>query len=432
MPRYTAAIDVGTTRVKLRVYDPGDNWRLLYSEDHPTPKHTLTLHDPHKLAQLVEHLAKKAREKGAKTLGLATYRGSLLVWKNTSLGPQPLTPIHTWLDTTPWKLKAKWPLQAKIASHAPKLKQILQPETLPGRLYAILHEKPSLRRELETGNAYAWNIDAYLLHKLNGEPKTTPGIAGLTGIIHPKNLETINAPLKLLHLPKINTPQIAYTDECLQPTINTIQPDQQAALHGADCLDPTCEKISIGTGTFIDAPTGEEPILNPGHGLIPIIITYPKHGKPLYGIEAIIPGTGITIQKIVEGLLNGDYNKLDQQANQWLQKHQETPQITLTPWGTRHPKTQPTQKITITLNINQITTQAIAAATITQLTNLIQKHNQTIQQKTKTPKTIIITGGLTQLKTLQKQLNQKLKTKTTTKQNLTPEGTAKTTHQNCT
>jgi len=86
-------IDVGTTSVKLAVYD--EDLNVVHFEAVDTHVGEDGSHDPNQLLSCVRHLILKAKELGAKSVGLAAYRASMVAWNS---GGQPVSGVLTWLS----------------------------------------------------------------------------------------------------------------------------------------------------------------------------------------------------------------------------------------------------------------------------------------------------------------------------------------------
>lgn len=121
MNRY-ACVDVGTTRVKLSVYD--ENFARIRSEYNVDPISRSGLHDPEAVYQTVKQMLRRARDLGATSAGLATYRASVVAWKTDGT---PLTPIITWVNTESQGTYEKQPFYIKTVAKVPPFDLIISP-----------------------------------------------------------------------------------------------------------------------------------------------------------------------------------------------------------------------------------------------------------------------------------------------------------------
>ncbi len=396
-----AGLDVGTTNVKLYVYEP-KTWKIVYRETVQSPriisKDGETRHDAEKLYEIVRHLYNRARDKGAKCLGLSTYRGSLVLWR--SRDGKPVSEVITWMDTSSYKYyEENLPLLARIFSKLPKIGSAIQPESFIVKLADLLHKHSEFREQLESGELYAWNIDAYLAHRLFGEYVTDPSIAGLTGLYHPKDMSELWIIAKSLNLPRFNLPRIAYHDEMISEDLAVIMGDQQSAMHGLKCYE-NCVKITLGTGAFIDMPTGSDLLMGKGRGLVPLVVYWSKN-KRMYGIESYVPGLGEAVSRIVNGLLGGDYSKLDTAT-------EDPARILLYAWGVRYPRLPP-GPITIKFDRNHVSPDSIGAGLVEAVVEAVVFHLGLVLNAYRLPDKIVLTGGLTRSRRIVETLRKEIK-----------------------
>ncbi len=269
-------------------------------------------HDPVEVASVVRSLLDKAVDMGSSAIGIATYRGSMVVWKRDT--GEPVTGIITWMDRRGECAWHRPPLRARLASRIPGIGQAFTPESPMVKLAVTVAGDRGLRRALADGRALAWNVDAYIAHRLLGRYVFSADNAALTGLIDPRSLEPFTPVLGILGLPRIQVPEIVTHDEILGEwrgvPVAVLAADQQAALWGSDALRGGCWKITLGTGFFADAPTGERILFRVGEGLVPIV-AYASSESLLYGLEAYAPSLGTVTQWIIEELAGSDYSLLD-------------------------------------------------------------------------------------------------------------------------
>lgn len=327
-----AGLDVGTSRVKLEVYDGGEIIARRELVNDFIIEGNKVEHDPKRLLHNVKRLIDEAKKLEAGCIGVATYRGSILAWKPPA---EPLTNIVTWMDRRSLEKYGEIPLKARIASKLPVIGAMLSPESPMVKLRILSMENPRLDKALREGLIHAWNVDAYLLEGLTRSYLSDPSNKALMGVINPKSLEPVWAAARLLGLPKIPIPETLYHDEAIQVEGYSIGPfmgDQQAANHGLACLEKGCMRISMGSGVFASLTTGE-PRLYSGRGIVPLIL-YRSRGSGVYGLEVYITGLGKAVEWFVDNLLGGDYGILDEAAGM-----PGRPPIVLPFfWGLRYPR----------------------------------------------------------------------------------------------
>ena len=331
--RLYAAVDVGTSRVKLYLFDDGLGVVRRASVRAPLERRGYAaVHDAERLAAVVRGMLDRAVDWGASAVGLATYRGSVVVWRLDT--GEPVTGVVTWMDRRGLCRWRSLPLAARLASRVPGVGAAFTPESPMVKLAVTLRESPGLRRGLEEGRLAAWNVDAYLAHRLLGRLASSADNAALTGLVDPRSLEPYWPVARILGLPRLRVPEIVGHDEPLGSwrgvPVGPLVADQQAAAHGLGALEPGVWKATLGTGFFLDAPTGGRLHFRAPRGLLPVILHHtPK--ATLYGLEAYAPGLGLVAEALVEGLAGGDYGLLD--PARWT----GDPLLAPYPWGLRTP-----------------------------------------------------------------------------------------------
>ncbi len=299
MERLAAGIDLGTSRIKLHVYD--EEGRLVYSESRPSPLHWhrgKAWHDPQALRQALLEMRKRALEKGAKTIGIALYRASVTAWKP---GGETLEPVILWLDRQIHEeAYRRLPLKARVAAKIPPYNKVINKHT-PLPVIRHLHAKHPKAR--------VWTLDALVSEWIGAGYRAEPTAAALTGIINPRSLKPIPLIRELAGLRDLQLPLLGdniLDDEPMN--IRAIISDQQAALLALPC-DTTCVKLSLGTGFFADRRIQGPPPLTLPRGQLPIVLY--KHGKKVeWGIETLAPGAGLAVQGLAEAI--GGFQTLHQ------------------------------------------------------------------------------------------------------------------------
>jgi len=394
-----AGIDVGTTKIELDVYDEAGSLVLRSTRANKTLSDGLRAEqDPKALLSSVKGLLDEARKAGARCVGIAAYRGSLVVWSREG---SPVTNIITWMDLRPYKLWGRLPLGLRLASRLPRIGQALSPESMAVRLAVLLAEDPSLARGLAEGSLMAWNIDAYIAYNLTGSYAADSSTAALTGLIHPATLKPINLVFAAARLPRLRIPRLL-PHEGLDPLplkgggeLGSLVGDQQAASVALDCLESGCLKIAMGTGLFLDYPTGDRLLLSPGKGLLPLILLRGRN-RVIYGVEAYLPGLGKFVEWFVNSLLNGSYEAIDAGI---AESSGRPPLVLPFMWGSRLPRLRGGLAGILGLAPHHGRGDLAAglAHSIAALTSLLERSLAGILGE---PRSIIVTGGLTRLRRL--------------------------------
>ena len=287
--RLTAGIDIGTTMVKLALYDTGWSQVAVYKTRAPLEyRGSRAGHDPHRLLETLKLMAGKAYRLGARLAGLSVYRASPLAWDSSG----PLSDVVLWLDRERrHKAYESMPLAARLASRLP----------VAGQALSMWSPLPVIAWLQARHAGKAWTLDAFLLDRYAGEYATVASVASLSGAFNPYTLKRLDVMLRLARARPELTPRltgetsVSFSLEGIK--VGSLVADQQAALIGASCLDGGCVKLSLGTGAFATmALPGRPPLLT--GGLTPLVVALIDE-KPVWGVEAMAPGLGIAVEELV-------------------------------------------------------------------------------------------------------------------------------------
>lgn len=309
-------IDVGTTGVKLTVYNSrGDR---VYHEKvvlgFEKLSSGLVEQDSQALIKVVRGLARKAREYGAKSLGISVYRASVVAWSRSG---EPLTNVITWVDGRGRSVVEKLPLHAKLLSRLSKpLSYILSPDS-PAVLMKWVYENiPRLREKAQKGDAYVWTLDSFLLYNLTGRFVSDASNITLTGLVHPKGFREIRLVYDLLGLPRIQ-PEIVDnigeygSFEGLE--LRAIIADQQSAAVGLGAVERGRAESVHGTGSFLEFCTSD--FTMPPPGLIPVVQVKVEK-TVVYGIEGFLRTTGSVVDWLKNIGFYKDYEEMEKLASE--------------------------------------------------------------------------------------------------------------------
>lgn len=295
-----ASVDVGTTSVRLALYD--ENFEKRHHE-----AFTLALENGYQDAELlyrtVRHMIRRAHELGATSAGISTYRASVVLWKKDGT---PVSKIATWLSQP----RVKKGAILSVASVVPFVSVLFSGGSPLLRLLELLSRNPSTEDGVKKGELYAWGIDAYLLHRLSGRFATDATNAALSGFVNPSNLKPFSFVPAVLGvrplMPEIieNTGVLA---TCEGVSIKALIGDQQAACVAEGALTPGVAKVTNGTGTFTDIP--QDTYTRKG-GLIPVVLL--SHRQRIYhGLEGFLPTSGAAVDTLLRLGVLRDYGELE-------------------------------------------------------------------------------------------------------------------------
>jgi glycerol kinase len=295
-----ACVDVGTTRVKLNLYDA--EMKRKHSEALTVPVGSDGLQDAEELFRGVKHLIDRGKELGARSAGLATYRASTVAWDRDG---KPLTPIVTWTDRSVASTYKRLPAYMKLVGKIPPFDLIISPYSPVMKFLRLRELKPSLGE-----GSMQWTIDAYLAYRLTGKFVSDATNACLTGIVDPRTMKEIGIVKSLFKL-RMETPALVENAEtigsCGGLEINALIADQQAACVAEWAVEGGVGKVTNGTGTFVDIPTAG--FARRGE-LIPLVLLKHK-GRVWFGVEGYLPTTGRAVDMMLAMGLLRDYSDLE-------------------------------------------------------------------------------------------------------------------------
>lgn len=294
-----ACIDVGTTRVKLSIYD--SDLQNTHSETLSVPIKA-GLQDAEELFSTVKHFALRSSELGAKSLGLATYRASTVAWNKDG---KPLTPIVMWTDRSVYSTYKKLASYFKLIGKIPPLDLIISPYSPVMKFLRLRELNPTMPED-----HMEWTIDAYLAYRLTGRFVSDATNATLTGIIEPTKMKPIGIVRSLFGF-KTELPEIAENTERIGSfgnlELNCMIADQQAASVAEGATERGIAKVTNGTGTFVDVPTNG---FRRRKDLVPVVLLKHK-GTISFGVEGYLPTTGVSVEMMKRMGIMKDYSELE-------------------------------------------------------------------------------------------------------------------------
>lgn len=295
-----ASVDVGTTRVKLGVFD--ETLNRIHSEYVSVPVGADGLQGAEELFRTVKHLADRGKELGAGSLGLSTYRASTVAWDRDG---KPLTPIVTWTDRGSAATYARLPAYVKLLGKIPPFDLVISPYSPVLKFLRLRELNPSI-----PGGSMQWTVDAYLAYRLTGKFVSDATNACLTGIVDPRSMKEIGVVRSLFKL-GMETPELVENAQTIGSyggmEVNALIADQQAASVAEGALEGGIGKVTNGTGSFVDIPTAG--FARRGD-LIPVVLL--KHrGRVWFGIEGYLPTTGRAVEMMLAMGLLRDYSDLE-------------------------------------------------------------------------------------------------------------------------
>lgn len=260
------AIDQGTSGTKAVVVDAGE---VVAVEEVPIrPQYrdgAVVEQDPRELLESVLSAGRRALERAARpvqAVALANQGESVLAWDRAT--GEPLTPILVWQDGRAAEVTAG--LTEYADEVAARTGLALDP-------YFSAPKMTWLRRHL-TDRGVVTTTDSWLLRHLTGAFVTDASTASRSLLTSLGGDAWDPWLVDLFGLGAESLPQVVGCDEVVGtttafgaslPVAGTIV-DQQAALLAQGCLAPGDSKCTLGTGAFLLAQTGPDPVRST-HGL---------------------------------------------------------------------------------------------------------------------------------------------------------------------
>jgi glycerol kinase len=297
-------LDEGTTGVRALVLDAaGRVHREAYRETLPScPAPGLVEHDPEALFRATLTVLGSALEgldgTRARALGIATQRGTALVWETAS--GRAVAPALSWQD-------------ARTAERCSSLMAegvLVSPLAAASKIEWILDRHDPDRSGVRAGRLRCGTVDAWLAARLTGgrvfaTDASNASCSGfydlLTRTWSPAILEALRVPAPALPALVDSSAVLGRLDAPGLPPLPlaALVGDQQSAMMGQLRLAPGEAKITYGTSAMIDVNAGSEPVWST-HGAYPLVL-WQRDGAVTFCLE----GTAITAGAAVTWLRDG-------------------------------------------------------------------------------------------------------------------------------
>ncbi|KAL0111907.1 hypothetical protein PUN28_013251 [Cardiocondyla obscurior] len=324
--KYIGALDVGTTTVRFHILnEKADTVASSMEKVHLIyPEFGFVEIDPDDLWRIIVKVIKDTLDhsgidpKNIACIGISSQRASFINW-NIKTGKY-YHKFITWKDQRAAALVEEWNqsitmkglrIGAGLLYTITRKKRFLagkelkfMNEQISLKLIWALENIPGLREAAHNGEVAFGCVDCWLLYKLTGRHVTDASSASATGIFDPFTMEWANWALSILKLPRNIFPEVIDTAGNFGVTFENIfgaeipiycsMADQAASLFGSGCFKPGDLKITMGTGTFVNVNTGQEPHASVA-GLYPVVGW--RIGKEIvYIAEGSSSDTGILIE----------------------------------------------------------------------------------------------------------------------------------------
>lgn len=243
-------------------------------------------------------------------IGITNQRETSVLW-DAKTG-EPLHRAIVWQDRRTADVTAR----LVRAGHEPEVQArtglILDPYFSASKYAWLLDAVPGSRERAEAGGVKLGTIESWLIWKLTGGRAhvTDATNAARTSLMDLGTLSWQADLAELFRVPMEALPEIRGCADALgdcDPSlfgralpVHGAAGDQQAALVGHGALQPGDAKITYGTGAFLVANVGPEPVTSTNRLLG--TLAYSVNGQSAYALEGSIFSAGSTIQWLRDGL----------------------------------------------------------------------------------------------------------------------------------
>ncbi len=311
MKEYILALDEGTTSARAILFDK--NARVVCTAQHEFtqiyPQPGWVEHDPMEIyanqySAMTECIAKSGiSPDGIAAIGITNQRETAVVWDKVTGRPV--------CNAIVWQCRRTSGICEDLVKngYTEKIKRItgLRPDAYFSgtKIKWILDNIPSARERAEKGDLLFGTIDTWLLWKLtDGKLHITDRTnASRTMLYNLAQGDWDEEMLEMLSIPRSMLPEVRSSSEVYGNVnimgasipVSGMAGDQQAALFGQLCFKAGDVKTTYGTGCFLLAHTGGEPVFS-RHGLLTTAAATEK-GKPFeYALEGSVFVGGAVVQ----------------------------------------------------------------------------------------------------------------------------------------
>lgn len=311
MKKYVLALDEGTTSARAILFDRNANIKSMaqheFTQIYPQPG--WVEQDPleiyaNQYSSMTECVAKSGISPDEIAgIGITNQRETTVVWEKSTGKPI--------CNAIVWQCRRTADICEKLVAdgYSDTIRKItgLRPDAYFSgtKLKWILDNYPDAREKAKRGELLFGTIDTWLLWKLSGGSVhiTDRTNASRTMLYNITTGDWDDTLLKLLDIPKCMLPQIRSSSEIYakidlmgsEIPVCGIAGDQQSALFGQSCFSAGDVKTTYGTGCFLLAHTGNEPVFS-NSGLLTTVAATEKDKPIEYALEGSVFVGGAVIQ----------------------------------------------------------------------------------------------------------------------------------------
>ena len=302
-------IDQGTTSSRSIIFDQNGDIQDLAQQEYPLiyPNDGWVEIEPHVLMNSVEQTLNNINLDEIAGIGITNQRETTLVWDRET--GEPIYNAIVWQDRRTAEYCSSINDEAIKDTINKKTGLLLDPYFSATKIRWILDKIPNAQTRAEAGELCFGTVDTYLMYKLSkGEIfKTDITNASRTMLFDIHKLQWDDELLSFFNIPKAILPEVIHSDgdfgtlnQLNDLPVKAVLGDQQAALFGQGCLSKGDLKSTYGTGCFLMANIGQDPISSK-EGLL-TTIGFSLNGKISYAIEGSIYAAGTTVQWLRDNL----------------------------------------------------------------------------------------------------------------------------------
>ena len=295
-------IDQGTTSSRAIIFNEHGNIVELHQKEYPLiyPKDGWVEINPSTLLESVETTINSCKTKDLKVAAITNQRETTIVWDRDT--GEPIYNAIVWQDRRTSNFCDDIRNESTLNLIKEKTGLVLDPYFSATKIKWILDNVPEARNKANAGKLMFGTVDTFLLFKLSKGKifKTDYTNASRTMLFNINSCQWDKELLQLSDIPESMLPEACPSDsnfgaiEPFNAEVNAVLGDQHAALFGQNCLNENDLKSTYGTGCFLMANTGTQPISSTS-GLL-TTIGFSFGGEIKYAIEGSIYSAGTITQ----------------------------------------------------------------------------------------------------------------------------------------
>jgi len=288
-----AAVDQGTTSTRAVVCGEGRP-RVAHQVEHRQLYEVQghVEHDPEELIRNIEDCLEAAGKVDA--IGIDNQGESCLAWNAET--KEPVSNVIVWQDSRTQDVIERMKADGLESETFARAGLPLDVYFSASKLAWILENIPQARTLADEGKLRLGTTDAFFLDRLTGRCVTDVTTASRTSLMNLDRCGWDPALCGLFGVPLEALPEIVPTTgdfgaiKGIPVTASVV--DQQAALYGHGCRQAGDTKITFGTGAFVLAVTGEQPVRDDDSGLLPTVAWQRSGQKPVYALDGGVSNAG--------------------------------------------------------------------------------------------------------------------------------------------